>query len=86
MARVDLRNDANVAGDWFVDSRCIDCGTCREIAPALFVAHYDVSVVQRQPDGEEELDAWLAAQACPTSSIGTLSRRRRPGRLYPREI
>ena len=46
MARVDLRNDANVAGDWFVDTRCIDCGTCREIAPALFADHYDLSVVQ----------------------------------------
>ncbi|HUP71971.1 MAG TPA: MBL fold metallo-hydrolase [Acidimicrobiales bacterium] len=87
MARVDLRNDANVSGDWFVDTRCIDCGTCREIMPALFEAHADASVVHRQPcDDDEELDAWLAAQACPTSSIGTISRRRRPGRLYPREI
>ena len=36
MARVDLRNQANAAGDWFVDTRCIDCGTCRDIAPDLF--------------------------------------------------
>jgi glyoxylase-like metal-dependent hydrolase (beta-lactamase superfamily II)/ferredoxin len=87
MARVDLRNDANVSGDWFVDTRCIDCGTCREIAPALFEAHADTSVVHRQPgDDAEQLDAWLAAQACPTSSIGTISRRQRPGRFYPREI
>ena len=86
MARVDLRNDANVDGDWFVDTRCIDCGTCREIAPALFVSHYDASVVARQPDQSDEFDAWLAAQACPTSSIGTRSRRPRPGRLYPREV
>ena len=86
MARVDLRNDANATGDWFVDTRCIDCGTCREIAPALFAAHIDASIVQRQPTDAEQLDAWLAAQACPTSSIGTVSRRRRPGRLYPREI
>jgi len=86
MARVDLRNDANASGEWFVDTRCIDCGTCREIAPALFTAHADTSVVQRQPAAAEELDAWLAAQACPTSSIGTMSRRPRPGRLYPREF
>jgi glyoxylase-like metal-dependent hydrolase (beta-lactamase superfamily II)/ferredoxin len=86
MARVDLRNDANVDGDWFVDTRCIDCGTCREIAPTLFISHYDASIVARQPDQPDELDAWLAAQACPTSSIGTRSRRPRPGRLYPREI
>ncbi|MDQ3385053.1 MAG: MBL fold metallo-hydrolase [Actinomycetota bacterium] len=86
MARVDLRNRANVAGDWFVDTRCIDCGTCRDIAPDLFVATAGSSVVRRQPvDGEVD-GAWLAAQACPTTSIGTMSRSPRPGRLYPREV
>jgi glyoxylase-like metal-dependent hydrolase (beta-lactamase superfamily II) len=46
-------------------------------------------VVRRQPDpasSAETIDAWLAAQACPTTSIGTLSRQPRPGRLYPYEI
>jgi glyoxylase-like metal-dependent hydrolase (beta-lactamase superfamily II)/ferredoxin len=86
MARVDLRNAANTAGDWFVDTRCIDCGTCREIAPDLFAARGGRSAVVRQPVDGDELDAWLAAQACPTSSIGTASRRPRPGRLYPREV
>ena len=86
MARVDLRNPANAVGDWFVDTRCIDCGTCREIAPELFGEEVGASVVRRQPGSADDLDAWLAAQACPTASIGTLSRRPRPGRLYPREI
>ncbi|HEV2811391.1 MAG TPA: MBL fold metallo-hydrolase [Acidimicrobiales bacterium] len=86
MARVDLRNRANTAGDWFVDTRCIDCGTCREIAPGLFGEDSGCSVVRRQPDDGEERDAWLAAQACPTLSIGSISRRARPGRLYPREV
>jgi glyoxylase-like metal-dependent hydrolase (beta-lactamase superfamily II)/ferredoxin len=89
MARPELRHPKNSDGDWFVDTRCIDCGTCRDIAPELFVAVGDHSVVRRQPDSGsagEATDAWLAAQACPTNSIGTLSRRRRPGRLYPREI
>jgi glyoxylase-like metal-dependent hydrolase (beta-lactamase superfamily II)/ferredoxin len=86
MARADLRNQANADGDWFVDRRCIDCGTCRDIAPDLFVAEGDLSVVARQPAPAELTDAWLAAQACPTSSIGTLSHQPRPGRLYPREI
>jgi glyoxylase-like metal-dependent hydrolase (beta-lactamase superfamily II)/ferredoxin len=88
MARTDLRHPANVDGDWFVDTRCIDCGTCREIAPGLFGDAGGYSFVTEQPgagDGDD-LGAWLAAQACPTSSIGTLSRRPRPGRLYPREI
>ena len=89
MARTDLRHPNNSDGDWFVDTRCIDCGTCRDLAPELFVAVGDHSVVGRQPASgstDEVTDAWLAAQACPTNSIGTLSRRRRPGRLYPREI
>ena len=86
MARVDLRNADNADGDWFVDTRCIDCGTCREIAPALFVEDAGLSVIGRQPDHGDDLGAWLAAQACPTSSIGTVSRRPRPGRLYPREV
>lgn len=87
MARVDLRHPANAAGDWFVDERCIDCGTCRDIAPALFGDVADQSIVARQPDGgAEQVEAWLAAQACPTQSIGTRSRAERPGRLYPRLI
>jgi glyoxylase-like metal-dependent hydrolase (beta-lactamase superfamily II)/ferredoxin len=86
VARTDLRHPDNVAGDWFVDTRCIDCGTCRDIAPELFGAIDDLSVVVAQPDASTRLDAWLAAQACPTRSIGTLSRQPRPGRLYPREI
>lgn len=88
MARIDLRNPANAEGDWFVDERCIDCGTCREVAPHLFRADRGASVVARQPGeaAEEQEAAWLAAQACPTTSIGTISRRPRPGRLYPREV
>jgi glyoxylase-like metal-dependent hydrolase (beta-lactamase superfamily II)/ferredoxin len=86
MARTDLRHPANAAGDWFVDTRCIDCGTCREIAPLLFGDAGGYSFVTAQPNAGDDEDAWLAAQACPTSSIGTLSRQPRPGRLYPREI
>jgi glyoxylase-like metal-dependent hydrolase (beta-lactamase superfamily II) len=86
VARVDLRNVANVDGDWFVDTRCIDCGTCRDIAPDLFAESHGRSVLRRQPPDADDVDAWLAAQACPTMSIGTLSRRPRPARLYPREI
>jgi glyoxylase-like metal-dependent hydrolase (beta-lactamase superfamily II)/ferredoxin len=91
MARVDLRNPSNAEGDWFVDTRCIDCRTCRDIAPALFGTAGAYSVVVRQPSdasgaGAATPDAWLAAQACPTNSIGTQSRQARPGRLYPREI
>ena len=50
MARVALRHRDNAPGDWFVDERCIDCGTCREVAPELFASIGDQSVVARQPE------------------------------------
>jgi glyoxylase-like metal-dependent hydrolase (beta-lactamase superfamily II) len=87
MARVALRHRDNVAGEWFVDERCIDCGTCRELAPELFASIGVQSVVVHQPvGGDATTDAWLAAQACPTQSIGTVHHAPRPGRLFPREL
>jgi glyoxylase-like metal-dependent hydrolase (beta-lactamase superfamily II)/ferredoxin len=88
MARLDLRHPDNAPGEWYVDERCIDCGTCRDLAPHLFGATREQSIVVRQPgdDPGTELGAWLAAQACPTQSIGTSTHRRRPGRLFPHEI
>src|SRR4051794_35434497 len=87
MARVALRHRDNVAGEWFVDERCIDCGTCRELAPDLFASIGVQSVVVHQPSsGAATTDAWLAAEACPTQSIGTVHHAPRPGRLFPREV
>ena len=40
---------ANVDGAWFCDTRCIDCGTCREIAPETFAPAGGHSVVSHQP-------------------------------------
>ena len=74
MARLQDRLPHNVAGDFFVDSRCIDCDTCRSLAPALFgrAADYEQSFVQRQPGSEEEQrQALMALVACPTAAIGT---------------
>jgi glyoxylase-like metal-dependent hydrolase (beta-lactamase superfamily II)/ferredoxin len=84
MARLDQRDLRNAAGAWFVDTRCIDCGTCRELVPELFAEVGDQSVVSRQPDDPAaEHRAWLAAEACPTSSIGRSPRTDRPPDLYP---
>ena len=71
MARAQLRIDENVAGDFFVDSTCIDCDACRQIAPAVFAGIGNQSAVVHQPETAEEL---IAAQraliSCPTASIG----------------
>jgi glyoxylase-like metal-dependent hydrolase (beta-lactamase superfamily II)/ferredoxin len=61
----------NVPGRFFVDTTCIDCDTCRQIAPATFGETDDFSFVQVQPRDEAELRAAARALvACPTGSIG----------------
>ena len=66
----------SVPGEIFVDASCIDCDTCRQIAPAIFRDHGDRSIVYRQPrTSEETRRALMALVACPTASIGTASHR-----------
>jgi glyoxylase-like metal-dependent hydrolase (beta-lactamase superfamily II)/ferredoxin len=76
MAQAALRIPANIDGDWYVDSTCIDCDACRQIAPTVFHDVGDQSAVFHQPESAEEL---LAAQkaliSCPTASIGSLAKR-----------
>lgn len=75
MARLTHRLKTNVEGDFFVDSSCIDCGTCRWMAPAVFDRRKSRSRVHRQPEGEAEVLAALRALvACPVASIGTTQR------------
>ena len=76
MAQIDERLPQNVAGEFFVDASCIDCDACRQIAPASFRDHGGKSSVYRQPRNPGELHrAFMALVACPTASIGTVSRR-----------
>ncbi len=73
MANVALRLAENVAGDFFVDSTCIDCDACRQIAPETFTEDGDTSIVHHQPENETETKrALMALVACPTASIGTV--------------
>jgi len=71
MARESLRLPENVAGPFYVDSTCIDCDTCRQLAPATFGETGEYSFVQLQPrNAEEARTAYRALVACPTASIG----------------
>src|SRR5438132_9961866 len=73
MANPALRLPENIPGDFFVDSTCIDCDACRQIAPETFIDAGDVSIVAHQPGSEEEAKrALMALVACPTASIGTV--------------
>src|SRR5437667_7415387 len=73
MANVALRLPENVAGDFFVDSTCIDCDACRQIAPEIFAEDDEYSIVYQQPQSAQETKrALMALVACPTGSIGTV--------------
>lgn len=72
MATPAKRLPENAPGDFYVDSTCIDCDACRQIAPATFRDHGDQSSVIRQPESDDEARrALMALVACPTTSIGT---------------
>ena len=75
MANIQQRLAKNVPGDFFVDSSCIDCDACRQLAPEVFAESGDASVVFHQPASiAETRRALMALVACPTGSIGTLKR------------
>src|SRR3954471_6658159 len=63
----------NVPGDFFVDTTCIDCDTCRQLAPAVFGQAPAHAMVHHQPaNPTERRDALRALVCCPTGSIGSL--------------
>ena len=75
MAKVNLRLAENISGDFYVDSSCIDCDTCRWMTPSVFNRAGGQSVVYHQPTNEtERLRSLQALLACPTSSIGTVEK------------
>jgi glyoxylase-like metal-dependent hydrolase (beta-lactamase superfamily II)/ferredoxin len=73
MANPKKRVPENVPGDFFVDSTCIDCDACRQIAPSVFGEAAETSFVKAQPlSGADRRRALQALLACPTGSIGSL--------------
>src|SRR4029450_5365463 len=77
MAKYERRVRENVPGPFFVDSTCIDCDTCRQLAPTVFAEDEDYSYVFHQPQGDaEERKAYPALLACPTASIGVRGKNR----------
>ena len=59
MASLQERLPENVPGDFYVDSTCIDCETCSELAPAIFRDHGDQCSVHHQPENEDEIRRFL---------------------------
>jgi glyoxylase-like metal-dependent hydrolase (beta-lactamase superfamily II)/ferredoxin len=77
MANLEKILPENVPGEFFVDATCIDCDTCRQLAPRVFGETGEFSYVRQQPQGEDETrDALRALICCPTGSIGTRGKSR----------
>jgi len=75
VADIRKKLDENVDGLFFVDSTCIDCDTCRQLAPEVFTDIGNYAAVQKQPENDTDLRAALRALvACPTGSIGTVEK------------
>ncbi len=71
MANLKKSVPENVPGPYFVDSTCIDCDTCRQLAPAVFGEAEDHAFVHYQPAStEDRRHALHALVCCPTGSIG----------------
>ncbi len=72
MADRNKRLDSNAPGNFYVDATCINCDTCRQLAPLSFEEIGDYSAVNRQPQDEQQTHhAYQALLACPVGSIGT---------------
>lgn len=72
MADYNKRVPGSAPGEFFVDSTCIDCDACRQLAPATFAAAAEYSYVHEQPRNADETRAAMRALVCcPTGSIGT---------------
>lgn len=75
MATLNRRRAENSSGDFYVDSTCIDCDTCRWMAPEVYSRIGSQSAVHHQPiDEKERLRAMQALLSCPTASIGTVEK------------
>lgn len=77
MATLTQRRPQNIEGNFYVDRTCIDCDTCRWMAPETFHRADEQSAVYHQPTSDvERLKAMQALLSCPTASIGTLEKPR----------
>ena len=71
MANLNKRVPQDAPGDFFVDTTCIDCDTCRQLAPEVFAEAADTAFVHAQPKtSEQRRRALRALVSCPTGSIG----------------
>ena len=75
VANLAKRVPQDVAGDFFVDTTCIDCDTCRQLAPAVFGEAAETAFVQAQPETARRAAAGAAGAGLVSDRLDRL-----PGR------
>ena len=73
MANKDNKVAKNVPGQYYVDTECIACGMCHEIAPDFFLIDEDAGIayVAVQPNNDDDKAACAEAMSsCPVEAIG----------------
>jgi ferredoxin len=73
MSNPNERLAENEPGRYYVDSQCIDCDVCRDIAPDNFTrdTKRKYSFVYKQPENDQEESLCREAmEACPVEAIG----------------
>jgi len=73
MADVNDKYADNVPGPFYVDTQCILCHLCSDIAPAFFKESDDGDhdFVHTQPTTDEDIALCIEAmEQCPVESIG----------------
>lgn len=69
----NAKQPQNVTGRYYVDTACIDCDVCRDVAEKNFTRHDDggYSFVYKQPEtSDEESLCQEALESCPVEAIG----------------
>ena len=61
----------NVAGKYYVDTNCIGCGQCIDLAGDFFAETDALAYVKVQPVSDEDFEACeQALGSCPVDAIG----------------
>ena len=75
MPNPNAKQPQNVPGRFYVDTNCIDCDVCRDLAQNNFTREDDggYSYVYKQPTTpQEEALCQEALEVCPVEAIGKL--------------
>ncbi len=61
----------NIPGPYYVDTTCIECASCADVAPENFTQGEEYYYVYKQPKNDQEHEnCQQALEECPVDAIG----------------